>query len=94
MIEYILHLVKLCIELKHTCVGVQQDRSTSTGRILNALIVTPTRELAIQVEQAFNEFAAFTELQIAVLFGGVGYAAQKKALQDGVDIIGDALLFV
>ena len=55
--------------------------------VTRCVILEPTRELAIQVEQAFNEFAAFTELQIAVLFGGVGYAAQKKALEDGVDII-------
>ncbi|MFI0348107.1 MAG: DEAD/DEAH box helicase [Chthoniobacterales bacterium] len=51
------------------------------------VILEPTRELAIQVEQAFKEFAAFTSFSVAVLYGGVGYAAQKKALKDGVDII-------
>lgn len=58
----------------------------STGKT-RSVILEPTRELAIQVEQAFNDFAAFTDLRIAVLFGGVGYGVQKKALQEGVDII-------
>lgn len=58
--------------------------STGTTR---CVILEPTRELAIQVEQAFQDFAAFTDLRVAVLFGGVGYGVQKKALQDGADII-------
>ena len=58
----------------------------STG-VTRCVILEPTRELAIQVEQAFQDFAAFTDLRIAVLFGGVGYGVQKKALQDGADII-------
>ena len=58
----------------------------STG-VTRCVILEPTRELAIQVEQAFQDFAAFTDLRVAVLFGGVGYGVQKKALQDGADII-------
>lgn len=58
----------------------------STGRT-RCVILEPTRELAIQVEQAFQEFSVFTDLQIAVLFGGVGYGTQKQALQEGADII-------
>lgn len=57
------------------------------GEKTRCIILEPTRELAIQVEQAFKEFAAFTALSVAVLYGGVGYAAQKKALEDGADII-------
>lgn len=59
---------------------------SSTG-VTRCVILEPTRELAIQVEQAFQDFAAFTDLRVAVLFGGVGYGVQKKALQDGADII-------
>lgn len=58
--------------------------STGTTR---CVILEPTRELAIQVEQAFQDFAAFTDLRIAVLFGGVGYSIQKQVLQKGADII-------
>jgi len=51
------------------------------------LILEPTRELALQVEEAFKEFAAFTNLRTVVIYGGVGYGAQREALQKGADII-------
>lgn len=54
---------------------------------IRCVILEPTRELALQVEEAFQEFAAFTALSAAVLFGGVGYGVQRKALHEGVDVI-------
>src|ERR1041384_3579373 len=51
------------------------------------LVLEPTRELAAQVETAFRDFARFTNLRIAVVFGGVGYGRQRKALTSGVDVI-------
>jgi ATP-dependent RNA helicase RhlE len=51
------------------------------------LILEPTRELAAQVETAIRDFARFTNLKVAVVFGGVGYGAQMDALRTGVDII-------
>src|SRR6266404_5453236 len=51
------------------------------------LILEPTRELAAQVETAFRDFARFTELRVAVVFGGVGYGLQKEALRRGVDVL-------
>jgi ATP-dependent RNA helicase RhlE len=51
------------------------------------LILEPTRELAAQVETAIRDFARFTNLKVAVVFGGVGYGAQMDALRDGVDIL-------
>src|SRR6266404_6362991 len=51
------------------------------------LVLEPTRELAAQVETAIRDFARFTDLNIAVIFGGVGYERQKQALRDGVDVI-------
>jgi ATP-dependent RNA helicase RhlE len=57
-----------------------------TGRT-RALILEPTRELAAQVETALRDFARFTKLRVAVVFGGVGYGAQNEALKTGVDII-------
>src|SRR5262245_54506513 len=44
----------------------------STG-VTRALILEPTRELAAQVETAFRDFARFTNVRVAVLYGGVGY---------------------
>src|SRR5256885_9490347 len=51
------------------------------------LVLEPTRELAAQVETAIRDFARFTNLRIAVVYGGVGYGAQKEALRTGVDVI-------
>ncbi len=51
------------------------------------LILEPTRELAAQVETAIRDFARFTNLSVAVFFGGVGYGKQNDALKTGVDII-------
>src|SRR3954466_12900258 len=47
------------------------------------LILEPTRELAAQVETAVRDFSRFTDIQIAVLFGGVGYGRQMDALKRG-----------
>jgi ATP-dependent RNA helicase RhlE len=51
------------------------------------LVLEPTRELAAQVETAFRDLARFTDLRVAVVFGGVGYGRQKEALAKGADII-------
>jgi ATP-dependent RNA helicase RhlE len=52
-----------------------------------ALVLEPTRELAAQVETAVHDFARFTNLRTAVLYGGVGYGKQLDALRAGSDII-------
>jgi len=51
------------------------------------LVLEPTRELAAQVETAFRDFARFTDLRVAVVFGGVGYGRQREALRKGVDVL-------
>src|SRR5690242_7937495 len=51
------------------------------------LVLEPTRELAAQVETAIRDFARFTNLRVAVVFGGVGYGRQNDALKTGVDIL-------
>ncbi len=51
------------------------------------LVLEPTRELAAQVETAFRDLARFTDLCVAVIYGGVGYGRQNQALKEGVDIL-------
>jgi ATP-dependent RNA helicase RhlE len=51
------------------------------------LVLEPTRELAAQVETAIRDFARFTDLRVAVVFGGVGYGRQREVLAKGVDVI-------
>ncbi len=59
----------------------------SHERAPRALILEPTRELAAQVETAFRDYSRFTDLQVAVFYGGVGYEKQLQALKSGVDVI-------
>jgi ATP-dependent RNA helicase RhlE len=56
-------------------------------RCLRCLVLEPTRELAVQVETAFQYYARFTEVEIGVIYGGVGYDRQKKLIQFGVDVL-------
>jgi ATP-dependent RNA helicase RhlE len=51
------------------------------------LVLEPTRELAIQVETAFQYYARCTEIEIGVFYGGVGYDRQKSLLSYGIDVI-------
>ncbi|MGH7938638.1 MAG: DEAD/DEAH box helicase, partial [Chthoniobacterales bacterium] len=51
------------------------------------LILEPTRELAAQVETAFRDYGRFTDLQVTVIHGGVGYGKQKDDLKRGMDIV-------
>jgi ATP-dependent RNA helicase RhlE len=52
-----------------------------------SLIVTPTRELAIQINESFKAYGRHTGLISTVIFGGVGQQQQTNALQRGVDIL-------
>src|ERR1017187_3406479 len=52
-----------------------------------ALILEPTRELAAQVETAIRDFARFTNLKVAVVYGGVGYGRQLDDLRAGTDVL-------
>jgi ATP-dependent RNA helicase RhlE len=56
-------------------------------RPVRALILTPTRELAAQVQDEFREYSEFTDLRSTVIFGGVGANPQIRALRNGVDIL-------
>jgi ATP-dependent RNA helicase RhlE len=52
-----------------------------------ALVLTPTRELALQVYESFAAYGRHTPLQFAVVFGGVGQTPQERALRSGVDVL-------
>jgi len=54
---------------------------------LRCLILEPTRELALQVEEAFQKFAKFTDLRVTIVYGGVGYGKQVEDLRRGMDIL-------
>ena len=54
---------------------------------MRALVLQPTRELAAQVETAFRDYARFSTLKIGVVYGGVGYGAQREMLKQGADVL-------
>lgn len=54
---------------------------------IKALVVTPTRELAIQIGESFGDYGRFTGLRHTVIYGGVKQGAQTNALRRGVDIL-------
>lgn len=56
-------------------------------RTIKALILTPTRELAIQIEESFNAYGKYCGLKNLVIFGGVSQHSQTEALKRGVDIL-------
>lgn len=56
-------------------------------RKIRSLIVTPTRELAVQIGDSFKAYGRYTGLHCAVIFGGVNQHAQTMTLQRGTDIL-------
>lgn len=63
------------------------SNSKEHERKIRALIVTPTRELALQIGESLTTYGRYTDLRTAVIFGGVKQGQQVSALQRGVDIL-------
>lgn len=67
---------------------IVRKRSDSRGnRKIVSLIVTPTRELAIQIGESIHTYAKYTDIKSTVIFGGVKQGVQTNALKQGVDIL-------
>jgi len=64
------------------------DKHKNSGRRkIRSLIVTPTRELAIQIDESFTSYGKYTGLKNTVVFGGVNQGPQTTLLNKGVDIL-------
>ena len=66
---------------------LEQKEASNSYKKEKALIVTPTRELALQIGESITAYSRFTGLKNAVIFGGVKQGKQVKALEKGVDIL-------
>jgi ATP-dependent RNA helicase RhlE len=67
---------------------LQEDKLKDPhGSGIKALILTPTRELAIQIEESFAAYGKYLRLSQLVIFGGVSQQPQTNALRKGVDIL-------
>jgi len=53
-------------------------------RVIRSLILTPTRELAVQIEQAIRDYGQFVSVRTLAVYGGVDIKAQFKTLRHGV----------
>lgn len=66
---------------------LHQGKHASRSNHIQVLILTPTRELAIQIEESFKAYGKYLGLKHLVIFGGVSQVNQVKALKSGVDIL-------
>lgn len=67
---------------------IVRKRSDSRGnRKIVSLIVTPTRELAIQIGESIRTYGKYTDIKSTVIFGGVKQGVQTNALKQGIDIL-------
>ena len=54
---------------------------------IRALVLTPTRELALQIKESFDQYGKYLSIRHTVIFGGVGQGPQVEALERGVDVL-------
>jgi ATP-dependent RNA helicase RhlE len=66
---------------------VADKMNSKAPRAIKSLILTPTRELAVQIGESFAAYGRFTKLKVSVVFGGVSQKPQTDALSQGVDIL-------
>jgi ATP-dependent RNA helicase RhlE len=64
-----------------------KNKTGERRKKIRSLIVTPTRELAIQIGESFNAYGRHTGLNCTVIFGGVGQGPQVTALRNGADVV-------
>ncbi|MGM0478278.1 MAG: DEAD/DEAH box helicase [Bacteroidota bacterium] len=66
---------------------IGKQKAEDRQRKVRGLIVTPTRELAIQIGESFRTYGKHTQLNCTVIFGGVKQAKQTSSLKNGADVI-------
>lgn len=69
---------------------IVRDKDANTNprsRKITTLVVTPTRELAIQIGESFSAYGKNTDIENTVIFGGVKQGRQVKRIQRGVDVL-------
>ncbi|MEP6990222.1 MAG: DEAD/DEAH box helicase [bacterium] len=63
------------------------ERLIDGPRRTRALILTPTRELCVQVEESFRKYARHGEISVVAIYGGVPLDPQERTLREGVDVV-------
>jgi len=75
------------LPILHKLSAAEAPRNKFDGIAIRALVLTPTRELAAQVEEAVAVYGKYMELTSAAIFGGVGMNPQISRMKKGVDIL-------
>jgi len=70
------------LNLIHRIVG-----SAKKAKHIRTLVVTPTRELAIQIDESFKTYGKYTNVKSLVIFGGVNQVPQVNELKNGIDVL-------
>jgi len=65
----------------------QKAKKPNEKRTIKSLVLTPTRELAIQIYDSFSTYGQFTRLKYGVIYGGVSQNPQEVALRKGIDVL-------
>ena len=63
------------------------ENENSNSKKIKALVLTPTRELAIQIGESFSTYGKYTSIKNTVIFGGVNQNKQTNAIKNGVDVL-------
>ena len=66
---------------------LQNSKEDAKRKGIKALILTPTRELALQISECIDDYAKYTRVRHGVMFGGVKQGSQVNMLQRGIDIL-------
>lgn len=66
---------------------IDDTKDNRGKKSISTLVITPTRELAIQIAENFTDYSKYTDVKSTVIFGGVGQGPQVNALKKGVDIV-------
>ncbi len=65
----------------------KEQHGNSNHPKITTLVVTPTRELAIQIDESFSTYGKYTDIKNTVIFGGVKQGRQVKRIERGVDVL-------
>lgn len=66
---------------------IYEQKTKNSKNYIKALILTPTRELAVQIEESFRVYGRYTNLKYLSIFGGVSQNPQTEMLRRGVDVL-------
>ena len=75
------------LPMLHRLAGGSAPRSKFGGKGIRALVLTPTRELAAQVEESVRDYGKYLDISSTVVFGGVGMNPQIDRIKRGVDVL-------